>query len=632
MEQTNKQLLETKAAAAYVGISAASLRNWTKQGLIKKNANALYSVKSLQSLKKKISEGEIQRLKSRVNKQFSTKKKLPKKYFQDSNPGEFKRLLTILETLNLEINAKLFLLALKIAENSGEIRNVTPSFSKIEFKRMILQNEFKIWKKSISTKSILKYYNNLQEIKLPNHNDLLGLTYQSLRNIGEKSGKGAYFTPKKIVDKIADDYKFSSKKILDPSCGSGQFLLAFAQKKFKMNQLFGFDIDPIAVRIARMNLLFFYSDEDEAPNIYQKDFLLDEKSETQFDLIVANPPWGKKFNIYEKKLLLNSFPKLNSTESFSLFLEESFKHLKENAQLSFLLPRAAFNVKQHENIRKILLNNYTILRVLNLQKAFDGVMTEVIRLDIKKQYPQKFHQIHFQDLTKSHQVSQLQFAKNFQNIIPLKTTNHDFSLIQKAHRKAISNLNGMFEIILGIVTGNNRKHLQKRQTTDNEEIITGKEIQKYTLGKSQNRIYFQKEQYQQCVEESKLRTKPKLVFKFISKRLVFALETEGKLCLNSANILKLTSSKLNIKVLLALLNSSLYQFLFQKQFESIKVLKSHLEQLPLPNLSEENELKLMKLVNFHLKNLDQFEQIDNLVFKLFEFNEFEKNYILQEIY
>lgn len=632
MEQTNKQLLETKAAAAYVGISAASLRNWTKQGLIHKNNDTKYSVEALQLLKKKIFEGEIQRLKSRVNKQFSTKKKLPKKYFQESNPEEFKQLLTKLEAINLEINAKLFLLALKIAENSGEIKNSTLNFSKIEFKRTILQNEFKIWKKSISTKSILNHYKNLQETKLPNHNDLLGLTYQSLRNIGEKSRKGAYFTPKKIVDKIANDHKFSSKKILDPSCGSGQFLLAFAEKEFKINQLFGFDIDPIAVKIARMNLLFFYSNENQAPNIHQKDFLSDEKPGTQFDLIVANPPWGKKFNIYEKKTLIDKFPNLNSTESFSLFLEESFKHLKENGQLSFLLPRAAFNVKQHENIRKILLNNYTILRVLNLRKAFDGVMTEVIRLDIKKQNPQKFQQIHFQDITKSHQVMQSQFAKNFQNIIPLKTTNHDFSLIQKAHRKAISNLNRMFEIVLGIVTGNNKKHLQKTQNPDNEEIITGKEIQKYTLRRSQNRIFFQKEQYQQCVEETKLRTKPKLVFKFISKRLVFALETEGKLCLNSANILNLTSSKLNIKILLALLNSSLYQFLFQKQFESIKVLKSHLEQLPFPNLSEENEFKLIQLVDLHLKNLDQFEAIDNLVFKLFEFNEFEKNYILQEIY
>jgi hypothetical protein len=37
-----------------------------------------------------------------------------------------------------------------------------------------------------------------------------------------------------------------------------------------------------------------------------------------------------------------------------------------------------------------------------------------------------------------------------------------------------------------------------------------------------------------------------------------------------------------IKAMLTLFNSSLYQFIFQKKFSSIKVLRGHLERLPLP--------------------------------------------------
>jgi hypothetical protein len=57
-----------------------------------------------------------------------------------------------------------------------------------------------------------------------------------------------------------------------------------------------------------------------------------------------------------------------------------------------------------------------------------------------------------------------------------------------------------------------------------------------------------------------------LIYRFISKYLVFAYDDKQKLTLNSANIVIPKTDDYPIKVIAALFNSSLYQFIFQKKF------------------------------------------------------------------
>jgi len=90
------------------------------------------------------------------------------------------------------------------------------------------------------------------------------------------------------------------------------------------------------------------------------------------------------------------------------------------------------------------------------------------------------------------------------------------------------------------------------------------------------------ERFQQTAPERKYRAPEKLIYRFISKYLVVAYDDRGSLTLNSANILITRMEGYPAKAVLALFNSTLYQYLFQKKFSSIKVLRGHLEQLPLP--------------------------------------------------
>ncbi|MEK6646743.1 MAG: TaqI-like C-terminal specificity domain-containing protein, partial [Candidatus Firestonebacteria bacterium] len=133
--------------------------------------------------------------------------------------------------------------------------------------------------------------------------------------------------------------------------------------------------------------------------------------------------------------------------------------------------------------------------------------------------------------------------------------------------------------------------------------------------------------FQQVAPTEKYRTKEKLVYRFISKYLVFAYDDKQKLTLNSANIVIPKIPDYPIKVIASLLNSSLYQFIFQKKFSSIKVLRSHIEQMPLPLWDKKTFSEIAKMAGEIIKNKGSFEELDNYIMEKFAFSSKEKNYI-----
>ena len=51
-----------------------------------------------------------------------------------------------------------------------------------------------------------------------------------------------------------------------------------------------------------------------------------------------------------------------------------------------------------------------------------------------------------------------------------------------------------------------------------------------------------------------------------------------------------------MKYIMAVLNSRIAQFVFYKKFHSVKVLRTHLEQIPIPLISEEEQERIINVV------------------------------------
>jgi len=121
--------------------------------------------------------------------------------------------------------------------------------------------------------------------------------------------------------------------------------------------------------------------------------------------------------------------------------------------------------------------------------------------------------------------------------------------------------------------------------------------------------------FQQVAPESKYRAKEKLIYKFISSKLVFAYDDKQSLTLNSANILIPKIENYSLKVILCLLNSSLFQFVFSKKFNTHKVLKGDLENLPFPVFTPDIQSDLECLVDQAINGANVSTVIDLKIFQ-----------------
>ena len=174
--------------------------------------------------------------------------------------------------------------------------------------------------------------------------DVKGAIYEGLleRNAAEvKSGAGQYFTPRPLIEAMVKVVNPRiNETVHDPACGTGGFLLAAfehmraqsqdrtAQRKLKEKGITGVDIVDEVVRLCAMNLYLHGLGNGESP-IECKDALA-VKPNTNYDVILTNPPFGKKSSY---KVIGEDGEVDTEREDYE---REDFKFTTSNKQLNFL--------------------------------------------------------------------------------------------------------------------------------------------------------------------------------------------------------------------------------------------------------------------------------------------------------
>lgn len=466
-----------------------------------------------------------------------------------------------------------------------------------------------------------------------NKADTLGYIYQSLIDEGERNKSGIYYTATKQVQIALKDVIVGKQQtFLDPCCGSGSFLLNVRAES--PESLYGFDIDPIAVMLAGVNLMTRYADFEFQPQIYQYDFL-DRNlignsnfpvSVEQFDYIFTNPPWGAdRIGQYHR-----DYSEIKSTEKASMFIVESIERLNTTGKAGFILPKALLTVTCHSDIRKFLLTRTSIRRIVEFDARFDGVFTDFFSIEINKCYSaqQSYVVEHVSDtnITSSCSVTTNGVDSNIPLTSPNKISN---KILSKVEAKKFDSLSHS-KWALGIVTGNNKQKLHDEPSENYEPIYTGKQVSPFKLETAVRFVHFNPKEFQQCAPEAIYRAPEKLIYRFIAKYPVVCYDNSGALTLNSANIIVPEIATISIKSVCALLNSTLYKFLYFEKNNDIKVLKANMMTLPFPRLTTSQDQHLSKIcdkaraIGF---NQEIRTELDLLVYSLFDIDSQEKSYI-----
>lgn len=679
--------LQLKEVAELLSVSAATVRNWIKSGkinIIRQGRSSLFDEQEILKIKKEIQSGVSHRLKSRRNKKAVEGTYIPTEYV---NSEEYVRLAEcILEIVNectQEINPNLVLLEVVLALflNQGRL-TCSPEFSMLSLTELAVQDRLHLGRyvdivnslydlnEEISTQQlvILRQIRQLNIRFIPG-DDLLGLMYMSISNLGERKSNGSYYTPSKIVDLLVyqsldslSDLSFP--KIIDPCCGSGNFLIKLflalksrllerglsineAEKHLLQDCLSAYDLDKTAVALARINLeLLCECPNDnsipikiECRNTLENYGHLFSQTDTEaFDLVIGNPPWGYSFTQEEINLYNNQFiTSQASLESFSLFLEYGLSILKPDAILSYVLPEALLNVQLHTPIRKILLEKTQILHIHLLGQQFSKVFAPALTLTVKNSINRSNHEILVEWDKAVQSIPQQRFYENEMYIFNVKASNLENGIIN--HMKSLSGvkfLKGNAEFALGIVTGNNKEWVLSQPSPVSEHILKGNDVFKYSFYPSENYIIFEPQKFQQVAPEKLYRAPEKLVYRFINENLIFAYDNNQTLSLNSANFVIPNLPGYSIKYILAILNSRAAQFFHTVFFSSIKVLRKHIESIPIPPCSPDLQHSIIEKVDMLLGTMDEtlrislYEQIDAQIMELYDFNPEQRGLILEK--
>lgn len=228
--------------------------------------------------------------------------------------------------------------------------------------------------------SLLDIINEIDTTHDPKQ-DVVGRVYEYFLSkfaIAEGKGKGEFYTPKSIVNLIAEMIEPYKGIIYDPACGSGgmfvqsvKFIEAHNGNKKEVS-IYGQEYTNTTYKLAKMNLAI----RGIAGNLGEKaanTFLDDQHKDLKADFIMANPPFNQKDWRAENELLddprwqgYDVPPKSNANYAWILNMVSK---LSENGVAGFILANGALSGGGEEyKIRKQLIENDLVEAIVVLPR------------------------------------------------------------------------------------------------------------------------------------------------------------------------------------------------------------------------------------------------------------------------
>jgi len=472
-----------------------------------------------------------------------------------------------------------------------------------------------------------------------------------------KNTVGEYIKDK-TIDEILD------VNIVDPACGSGSFLLRafqevcnqieerlkkgekaktstftfYNENRLSLSQkisiltncIYGVDLDEKAVELAQLNLLLRIL-EDETPtahkhllpnlreNIKCGNSLIDDPKVAGdkafnwhaqfpdvfrnggFDVVVGNPPYGAELKEAEKISLKKRFigDKTGNTASFFIFLGNFI--LKDEGNMSFIVPKQLTYTSSWIGTRKLLLNE-NLKYVIDSSEAFEDVELEQIIFIFKKQKKEDKKVI----VGFSNSGRIIENTSNFKYFneqrLPLWITEENYSIFEKILKNS-SCLKDIAQVNWGGLVA---KHLTETKTTDSIPCIRGREVQRYNFTSK----YFIKKKN---IDETYYVTGEKLIFQRIVCRYgekIIANYRNARIVgtwVNDDNyddktVTLIWNSKVNLKFLLGFFNSKLinwfaHRYIWNRSQLTMEFMYEYAKSFPIRLPDKKQESYITSLVD-----------------------------------
>ena len=291
------------------------------------------------------------------------------------------------------------------------------------------------------------------------------IDYLKNTDIKKRKKLGQYFTPKSIRELLLSKLpKKDNADILDPACGSGEFLLS-CKKYFKNPILYGFDIDKKLINISSKLV--------KNASIKNFDFLNIDINKKKYDYIIGNPPYFElKLNEEIKKKYFDIIK--GRVNIFSLFIKTGLDLLKDGGYLAYVVPPSMNNGAYFSKLREYIIKNSSLeyLHIIDGADNFHLANQKVMLIILKK--------------TNSKKSSKYIFKKNGITIFT-----EDKKFLNKAYKNTVSLKDIGYTVKTGNIIWNEHKEKLTNDKNNSTLLIwasninNGKIIIGYTKGKPQ---------------------------------------------------------------------------------------------------------------------------------------------------
>jgi len=274
--------------------------------------------------------------------------------------------------------------------------------------------------------------------------------YYKDTSLEHRKKHGQYFTPESLKERalsVVGPLK-SGAKVLENSCGSGEFIKSILEKNTEID-ITAYDIDSTLVELVR----------EQFPSVdcHCQDYLLLEHKPI-YDYVIGNPPY---FQMTRKEAKEKGYEKLldvcgGKPNIYSLFVRASIDSLAPDGHLVFVVPTSMNNGADFKKLRNYIIDTCDIENMIVYgAKEFDAALQNVMILHLRR----------LKESEKNN--GNYIFSKSNINIF-----SDDVSSLEKAFvdGKTLEELG--FDVFTGNLVWNQNKDFMSRDSKDNVLLWT----------------------------------------------------------------------------------------------------------------------------------------------------------------
>lgn len=390
-----------------------------------------------------------------------------------------------------------------------------------------------------------------------------------------------------------------------------------------------------------------------------------------FDIVIGNPPYGAKLSKTEKDLFKKTYSDVHmrTPDTFNYFISKSFKILKDNGVLSFIVPNNLLFQNENTKTRSLLVNTYQLKSVTNLgDNAFENADVPTCIFVGVKAHNSNYN-IYYNDSRKE-KIDEIDFykpKKAFSNTdvndapdMVLGISSEEIKLMKaiKSNSWTIDDI--ALEMASGISTGGDKIfRVEKQFAIDNNleddllrPVLVGGEIDKYKINDTNHLIIYTDRNTElkrfkniydyllphrdKLITRSEAKTgimpwfslnrqrypllfeEEKIIMRQTSDSIRATLDDKGYYCIDSILVFKINPKiQVSYKYALIMLNSKLNNFIYKiitqeegRTFAQVK--PQNVRKLFIPKITKE-EQKVFEILCDYLMflNDDRNEAIFN---------------------